>query len=186
MFLQMIFLIALALALDAFAVTAGIGASLRGLSVRASLRLAFHFGLFQFFMPLFGWLASERLVSLIEAYDHWIALLILSFVGARMIFSGLKKEKGKHYKQDPTRGWSLLSLAVATSLDALAVGFTLATLNLNILGAAAIIGLTAFCLTMAAAALSHYLGRLAGRWAEVLGGFILILIGWRIFLSHLG
>lgn len=182
----MIFLIALALALDAFAVTAGIGASFHGLSPRASFRLAFHFGLFQFFMPLLGWLAGGRVVRLIETFDHWVAFFILALVGGRMIYSAWGKRAEKRLQPDPTKGWSLFALSVATSLDALAVGFTLAALELNILMAAAIIGLTAFSLTMVAAQLSPYLGHLAGRWAEFIGGLILIAIGLRILLSHLG
>jgi len=181
----MIILIAFALALDAFAVTAGIGANLKGLSLRASLRLAFHFGLFQFFMPLLGWLAGEGLVNLIQNFDHWVAFFILALVGGRMVISGLKGQKRPASEADLTKGWPLLLLAVATSLDALAVGFTLATLSINIFTAAALIGLVAFSLTLLAAGLSPYLGRLAGRWAELLGGLILIGIGLRILMTHL-
>ncbi len=91
----MIFLIALALALDAFAVTAGIGASLHGLSSRASFRLAIHFGLFQFLMPLLGWLAGGRVVSLIKNFDHWVAFFILALVGGHMISSAWRKQAEK-------------------------------------------------------------------------------------------
>ncbi len=182
----MIFLIALALALDAFAVTAGIGASLHGLTLGASLRLALHFGLFQFFMSLLGWLAGGRVISLIENFDHWAAFFILALVGGRMIYFGWRKQPEKKFRSDPTRGWFLFLLSVATSLDALAVGFTLATLKINILMAAIIIGLIAFILTMIAACLSSYIGYLAGRWAEFFGGLILIAIGLRILMSHLG
>lgn len=181
----MIFLIALALALDAFAVTTGIGASQKRLKLRDSLRLAFHFGLWQFFMPLLGWVAGEEVVTMIEAYDHWVAFLILAFIGGRMIFSGLKSQGEIKVNRDPTRGWSLLLLSIATSLDALAVGFSLATIEANIWFAALIIGLTAFSMTLIAAGLSPFLGRLAGRSAEILGGLILLAIGWRILISHL-
>lgn len=182
----MILLIALALALDAFAVTAGIGASLHGLSFRASFRLAFHFGLFQFFMPLLGWLAGGRLISLIGNFDHWVAFFILALVGGRMIYSGWRQQADKQLHSDITKGWSLIGLSVATSLDALAAGFSLAALEINIFMAAIIIGLTAFILTILAASLSPYLGRLAGRWAEFLGGLILLAIGLRILIAHLG
>ncbi|MCX7974658.1 MAG: manganese efflux pump MntP family protein [Candidatus Aminicenantes bacterium] len=182
----MIFLIALALALDAFAVTTGIGASQRGLKFRDSFRLAFHFGLFQFLMPLVGWLAGEEVIAWIETYDHWVAFCLLAFVGSRMIFSGFKSDQSIKIKRDPTRGWSLVLLSVATSLDALAVGFSLATIDINIWLSALLIGITAFLMTLVAAGLSPYLGRLAGRWAELVGGIILIGIGLRIVISHLG
>lgn len=182
----MIFLIALALALDAFAVTAGIGVSQKSLNLRDSLRLAFHFGLWQFFMSLLGWVAGEEVVSMIEAYDHWVAFFILAFVGGRMILSGIRSQGEIRAKRDPTRGWSLLLLSIATSLDALAVGFSLATMEINIWFSALIIGLTAFLMTLIAAGLSPFLGRLAGRFAEILGGLILLAIGLRILISHLG
>ncbi len=182
----MIFLIALALALDALAVTVGIGASRRGLSWRPALRLAFHFGFFQFIMPILGWLAGEKIIGLIQHLDHWLAFSILAIVGSRMIFSGLKKTPEKmKISYDQTKGVPLIFLSVATSLDALAVGLSLPAMNISIWSAASIIGCVAFALTLVAAGLSPYLGRVAGQRAEVVGGLILIGIGLRILILHI-
>ncbi len=181
----MIFFIAVALALDAFAVTTGIGASLRGLSSRASLRLAFNFGLFQFFMPLLGFAAGERIISLIQDFDHWVSFLVLGFVGGRMIFSAVRNGQVRPSNEDQTKGMPLIFLSVATSLDALAVGFTFPALRIPVVFGASVIGVVAFSLTLLAAGLSRYLGRLAGKSAEIIGGLTLIGIGLRILISHL-
>lgn len=181
----MIFFIALALALDAFAVTIGIGTSLHGLNWRASLRLAFHFGFFQFIMPILGFAVGERIISLVRDFDHWIAFLILGFVGSRMVISALKNGQARPLNEDRTKGMALIFLSVATSLDALAVGLTLPALRIPILFGASVIGVVAFNLTLLAAVLSRYLGRLAGKGAEIMGGLALIGVGLRIVLTHL-
>jgi putative Mn2+ efflux pump MntP len=178
--------LALALAMDAFAVSLGLGLSLRPASSGQTFRLAFHFGLFQFLMPVLGWAAGETLIRHIEKYDHWVAFALLLGVGGKMIFESLRPEPGLESKRsDPTRGVSLLALSVATSLDALAVGLSLAALRVAIVFPAVVIGIVAYAMTVLGVKIGPALGRIIGRRAELLGGVILILIGIKILVDHL-
>jgi len=125
-----VLLIALGLAMDAFAVALGVGATRRDVWFRPGFRLSFHFGLFQFMMPVIGWGVGATIVQFIADYDHWIAFGLLAYVGGKMIKESF--EKGHHASSaDPTRSWTLLMLAVATSIDALAVGLSLAMQSPN-------------------------------------------------------
>ncbi|MDI6846133.1 MAG: manganese efflux pump MntP family protein [Candidatus Saccharicenans sp.] len=178
--------IALALAVDAFAVTLGLACSPSGLNRRQVFRLAFHFGFFQFLMPVIGWFIGENLLKLISSYDHWVAFGLLLVVGLRMIRESFRDENEKYRGTDPTRGWSLLVLALATSQDALATGLSLAVIGINIWVASLVIGLTAFSMTWSASKVGPLLGRVFGRRAELAGGLILILIGFKILFDHLG
>jgi len=177
--------IALALALDAFAVTVGLSCSPPGLNRRQAFRLAFHFGLFQFIMPLIGWFIGDKLLKLIFRYDHWVAFGFLLIVGLKMIIGSFHKESERNSNQDQTSGWPLLLLALATSQDALAVGLSIAFIGINLWLACSVIGLTAFLMTILASRLGPLLGRVFGRKAELAGGFILILIGIKIIIDHL-
>jgi putative Mn2+ efflux pump MntP len=178
--------IALALAMDAFAVSLGLACALRGLTRPQSFRLAFHFGLFQFGMPILGWLAGTRLLGLIARFDHWVAAGLLAFVGGRMIYESFHlSEAEKAGRPDQTRGQALLLLAVATSIDALAVGLSLGVVSVPILVPALIIGLVCFGVTLAGAKLGPLVGRVLGKWAELAGGLALIGIGARILVGHL-
>jgi manganese efflux pump family protein len=177
--------LAVALAMDAFAVAVATGVSLRTVSGRQTFRLAYHFGLFQALMPILGWAAGRTFVGAIEAFDHWAAFGLLAFVGGHMLWEALRGE-GQHAGSDPTRGLSLIILSLATSLDALAVGLSLSLLGISIWWPALVIGLV--CTAITAAGL--HLGRLAataarlGRWAEALGGLVLLAIGLRILFQH--
>ena len=178
--------LALALALDAFAVSLGLGLSLNPATGRQTFRLAFHFGLFQFLMPVVGWAAGETLVRYIEKYDHWVAFALLLGVGGKMISESLKPERDVDTRRsDPTRGVSLLVLSLATSVDALAVGLSLAALRVDIIFPAVVIGIVAFTMTVLGMRLGPALGKVIGRRAELLGGVILILIGIKILIDHL-
>jgi len=182
--LFLVFAIALALAMDAFAVSVGISSSLETITKRQTLRLALHFGFFQFMMPLVGWYAAKNiLVRYIEPFDHWVAFSLLVIVGGKMIYESFKR--GKKIKADPTKSISLLVLSVATSIDALAVGLSLAALHVAILYPAVVIGLVAFFMTVLGVKIGPFLGRLAGKRAGLLGGLILILIGVKTLLDHL-
>ena len=150
---------------------------------RQVFRLSFHFGLFQGVMPVLGWLAGFGLVRYIEAVDHWIAFGLLAFVGIRMIRSGASGSD--ELKYDPSRGWSLVTLSVATSIDAFAVGLSLAMLQVEIWYPCMVIGLITAALSVIGIFLGRILGSMAGRWMEVAGGCLLILIGIRILFSHL-
>jgi putative Mn2+ efflux pump MntP len=178
--------VALALAMDAFAVSLGLGMSLKPATGGQTFRLAFHFGLFQFLMPIIGWAAGESFVRYIGAYDHWVAFGLLIAVGGKMIFESFRREKKpKSETPDPTRGASLFILSVATSLDALAVGLSLAALHVAIIFPAGVIGIVAFTITVLGMKIGPLLGKVIGKRAELLGGIILILIGIKILADHL-
>ena len=180
-----VLLIAVGLAMDCFAVSLGIGASEHINSLRPALRLAFHFGLFQAMMPVIGWLAGRSVEQLISGFDHWIAFGLLAFVGLRMIRSGLSTAEVGTISKDPSRGRTMVMLSVATSIDALAVGISLAALKVQIVYPAIVIGLTTLTLSLIALALGRKLGERLGNRMEILGGLILIAIGVRVVLSHL-
>jgi putative Mn2+ efflux pump MntP len=178
-----VLLIAIGLAMDAFAVSLGAGATRFVNGPRPIFRLSFHFGLFQALMPLLGWISGTLIAGYISAWDHWLAFALLAFVGIRMVRSGADKD-GECYEVDPSRGGTLIMLSVATSIDAFAVGLSLAMLSVNILYPAAVIGVVALALSAAGLALGHRLGCQFGKSMEVVGGFILVMIGLRVVLSH--
>lgn len=178
--------LALALAMDCFSVALGLACGLKGLSAGQTLRLAVFFGGFQFGMPVLGWLAGEKLVRVIGSFDHWVAFGLLALVGGKMIFEAFHvDEEAKAGRPDQSRGWPLLVLSLATSIDALAVGLSLGLMGLPVVQSAAIIGAGSFAMTIVGAKLGPVFGRAAGRWAEVLGGAVLIGIGVRILAGHL-
>lgn len=179
-----VFLIAVGMAMDAFAVCIGAGTQVRTAGPRAIFRLAFHFGLFQFLMPILGWFAGTTVLPYISAYDHWVAFGLLGFVGIRLIRSGFDTNNDNP-PPDPSRGWTLVILALATSIDALAVGFSLGLVGLTIWYPAIVIGLVTAVLSWLGIILGNRLGKLFGKRMEILGGIILIMIGVRILLAHL-
>jgi len=180
-----IFLIALGLAMDAFAVALSGGFSAGKVTKRQTLRLAFHFGLFQFLMPILGWAAGLTVQNLIQAYDHWVAFALLAGIGGKMVYESFRQEKNEGRKPDITRGASLVLLSLATSIDALAVGLSLSLLRVRILYPSTVIGVVCFALTALGFAFGSRLGRLLGRRMELLGGMVLIGIGVRILIEHL-
>jgi len=179
-----IFLIALALSMDAFSVAIAMGAAGRGHAAGAVIRLATAFGLFQFVMPILGWLLGRTVVSYIEDYDHWIAFALLIIVGLHMIKEYFDKEE-KERTKDPTKGWSLLVLSIATSIDALAVGVSLAFFDVNIYYASAIIGVVCFTITALGMIFGRALSRVLGKKAELIGAIVLIAIGIKIVVEHM-
>jgi putative Mn2+ efflux pump MntP len=176
--------ISLGLAMDAFAVSIAAGLSIGSVTARHSFRLAFHFGLFQFMMPVIGWVLGRELVQYIADYDHWLAFGLLCLVGGKMLRDSLSSSNPKD-KRDPTRGILLVVLSVATSIDALAVGLSLAFLRVEIWRPSLLIGIVAATLSVIGISLGNRLGPRLGRWAELTGGCILIFIGIRILFSHL-
>jgi len=177
---------AVALAMDCFAVTLGMACGATGLTMRQAARAALYFGGFQFLITVLGRLAGDRLIGLIRNGDHRAAFGLLALVGGRMIYEAFEmSEDEKASRPDRTRGRRMILLALATSIDALAVGLSLGVVRTGILYPATVIGATSFVLTMAGAKLGPIVGRLAGRWAELLGGLILIGIGVKILVEHL-
>jgi len=178
-----IFGIAVALAMDAFAVALAAGAVLNPLTGRQLFRFGFHFGLFQLLMPIAGWLAGLAVQQWISAYDHWIAFVLLAVVGGRMIHEAFEEAEEK-VSTDPTKGITLIMLSVATSIDALAVGLSLAMLGVSVWLPAAVIGLVAGVLTVCGMLLGRRLGAKWGKRVEILGGLVLCGIGLKILLEH--
>jgi putative Mn2+ efflux pump MntP len=176
--------IAVGLAMDAFAVAIVAGLTIEHLTRGHVFRLAFHFGLFQFLMPIAGYLAGRTVSGYIGGIDHWVAFGLLSCVGGKMLWES-RREHGGRARADPTRGWRLVTLAVATSLDALAVGLSLAMLRVSVWMPSVVIGLVAAALTAVGIGFGKRLGARLGRWAEALGGAVLLAIGLKIVVSHL-
>ena len=179
-----LFLIAIGLAMDAFAVSIGIGTTGMANTPRPIFRLSFHMGLFQGLMTFIGWLLGESIVGFISGIDHWIAMGLLAFVGIRMIRSGMNPGEETR-SDDPSRGGSLMLLSVATSIDALAVGLSLAMLDVHILGVSVVIAAVTLLLSVVGLLAGNLLGVRFGKRMEILGGIILIGIGLRILFSHL-
>ncbi len=182
-FITLLF-IAFALALDAFAVSLSTGAYLVKADARQTFRMAFHFGLFQFLMPIIGWLAGSTFASLIESVDHWIAFGLLGIIGGHMIWNAFSNEDDV-IRKDMTKGWALMSLSVATSIDALAVGLSLSCINVQIIGPAVLIGVIAGLMSLLGIRLGERVSHAFGTHMEYIGGIILVLIGSRILLEHL-
>jgi len=178
--------IAIALSMDAFAVAVVTGLTLQPLTKRQLFRMSFHFGLFQALMPMVGWLAGRAVREHIASLDHWVAFALLAFVGLRMIKEAFEEKSPERVPNDPTKGWDLVALSVATSIDALAVGLSLGMVETTILLPALIIGLVTGTLTLAGMLLGSRIGELWSRRVEVLGGVILIAIGVKIVLEHAG
>ncbi len=179
-----VLLLAVGLAMDACVVSAGAGASGRSSGGWATFRLGFHFGLFQFFMPILGWFAGATISGAIAEFDHWIAFGILGIVGVRMIRAGLKAEDDTG-TDDPSKGWSLIMLSFATSIDALAVGFSLAMIKVDIWFPAVVIGIVTAAMSVAGLKLGARLGARFGKRMEVVGGVILVFVGAHIVFEHL-
>jgi putative Mn2+ efflux pump MntP len=178
--------IAVALAMDAFAVAIAAGLQLRPLNGRHVFRLSFHFGLFQALMPILGWLAGSTVQRYIAAYDHWLALALLGFIGGKMIYESRHHGEEERAGADPTRGWTLVGLSFATSIDALAVGLSLAMLRVSIWVPSVVIGVVcaAFTVTGMLIARGAAPGRAWSRRVELVGGLVLIAIGFKIVLEH--
>ncbi len=178
-----ILLIAISMAMDAFAVCLVAGSLGQAANPRPVFRLSFHFGLFQFLMPILGWLAGRTLEPLIRNYDHWVAFALLAFVGVHMIQAALFGEESA--RPDPSRGWTLVLLSIAVSIDALAVGLSLGVLGISVWYPAFIIGIVTGLLSLLALRIGQDFGTRLGKPVEVIGGVVLIVIGLRILLSHL-
>ena len=182
-FLTLLF-IAFALGIDAFAVSLSTGAYLVKADARQTFRMSFHFGLFQALMPMLGWAGGTAFANMIEQVDHWLAFALLGVVGGRMVWNSFHGE-GNEILRDLTRGWSLVSLSVATSIDALAVGLSLAMVNVHIAVPALVIGIVAGAMSLIGIRLGERVSGRIGTHMEFIGGVILILIGARIVFEHL-
>ena len=182
-----IWLLAVSLAMDCFSVSITSGIIMRRICWRIILIMSFFFGLFQAMMPLLGWLAASRFEHLIEDYDHWIASGLLFFLGIRMIKESFSDEEEHHF--NPTRLMVILTLAVATSIDALAVGISFAFMGMDsiqdILNPILIIGIVSFVFSVIGNLTGVFFGKRVNLRAELWAGVILIGIGVKILFEHL-
>ena len=177
-------LIAISLGMDCFAVSLCAGTANHENNWRYRFRIAFHFGLFQGGMTYLGWLVGTTIAQLVANYDHWIAFVLLIWIGVRMIREGIDTNQDA-CPTNPSRGTTLIMLSIATSIDALAIGLSLAMLQTNILHASLLIGFVSIILSLIGLAIGNRLGNLFGKRMEIIGGLILSFIGIRILFTHL-
>lgn len=182
-----IWLLAVSLAIDCFTVSVASGIILRQIRWRTFFTMAFFFGFFQAFMPLLGWFGARSFQHLIEAYDHWVAFGLLVFLGCRMIREYFKDSEEQNF--DPTRLKVILVLAVATSIDALAVGISLAFTGYKTLTVLAYplfaIGIASFVISLVGSLIGIFFGKRFNFRMELFGGLVLICIGVKILIEHL-
>lgn len=183
-----LFLIGVGLSMDAFAVSICKGLGMSRLNMRQAAVISLFFGGFQALMPLIGWALGSQLTDFIAPIDHWIAFGLLAFVGGKMLWDAFHEDDEDEGVQADEKLdlKELLMLAIATSIDALAVGITFAFLQVAIVPSITIIGLTTFVISFAGVAVGHFFGARFEKPATIVGGVVLILIGVKILLEHLG
>jgi putative Mn2+ efflux pump MntP len=172
--------IAFSLSLDAFAVATVAGVTLGAPSRRQRFRLSFHFGVFQALMLAGGWYLGSAVARLLHGFDAWVAFALLALVGGNIVHNALRGEAEERRQFDPTRGWDLVFLSVGTSLDALAVGISLAMVNSLIVRSALVVGFVAYGMTLLGLGIGQRIGAIWGRRCELFGGFLLIGMGLNI------
>ena len=183
-----LFLIGVGLSMDAFAVSVCKGLGMEKINKKPAFLIGLYFGGFQALMPFLGWALGIRFQKYITSVDHWIAFFLLLFIGGKMVIEAVRDKDVQEIgaKDLPLDHKEMLLLAVATSIDALAVGITFAFLNVSIMEACLIIGCTTFVLSVIGVVVGNFFGTRYKRKAEIAGGVILILIGLKILLEHLG
>ncbi len=179
-----IYLIGIGLAADACAVSLSSGLVIKHIKFNKAVKIALAFGIFQGIMPLIGWLTGLTFRESIIQVDHWIAFVLLTAIGGKMIYQACQQEETQA-KFNPLDNYTLLGLAIATSIDALAVGLSLSVLKISIFFAAAIIGIITFWLSLISVYLGHKWGNLCKFKLELIGGIMLIFIGGKILIDHL-
>ena len=175
--------LAFGLAADAFAVSLTSGILIQRIKINKALKIALFFGGFQCLMPIMGWVAGINFSHLIANIDHWIAFGLLSFIGGKMIYESFQLEK-EGEKFNPLDSYTLLVLAIATSIDAFAAGLGLSLLKSSIILAATLIGIITFCLSFLGVFIGHKIGDKLNNKIEIMGGLILIFIGSKTLLEH--
>lgn len=178
--------VGIGLAMDAFAVSICKGLKMRKINYTHTLIIALFFGGFQALMPLIGWLLGKQFETYIVSIDHWIAFALLAFIGGKMIYESFKKEEEDSSETEKLDLKELTVMAIATSIDALAVGITFAFFQVNIISAISIIGVITFVICTAGVIIGHNFGAKYKNKAELAGGIVLVVIGLKILLEHLG
>lgn len=185
-----LFLIGVSLSMDAFAVAICHGLSMPKLNLRHGVVIALFFGGFQALMPFLGWILGSQFARYIESVDHWVAFALLALIGGNMVREALSNEEEEEETACATADRldlkRLFMMAIATSIDALAVGVTFAFFRVPILPAITIIGITTFCISLGGVVVGNYFGTRYKKRAEITGGVVLILLGAKILLEHLG
>ena len=179
-------ILAFGMSMDAFAAAIGKGASLQRPGLREALRIGLIFGAIEALTPLIGWGVGIAASRYVMAWDHWVAFTLLLVLGGRMILEGFRKQDEECEAPQRHGFWLLAMTAVATSLDAMAVGVGLAFLQVNIVTTALAIGASTLVMASAGILLGRFLGPVMGKWAEIFGGVVLIGIGTSILVEHLG
>ena len=188
MFIEL-FLLGIGLAMDAFAVSVCKGLGMRRLNKKQTLIIGLYFGGVQALMPLIGWLLGSQFQKYITSIDHWIAFILLGFIGGKMMIEAIREwneEETVDVIDAPLDHKNMLVLAVATSIDALAVGITFAFLDTPIIEAITIIGITTMIISIIGVVVGNFFGSRYKSKAEFIGGLILVLLGLKILLEHLG
>lgn len=180
-----LFIIAVGLSMDAFAVAVCKGLSLKKVSIKACVTAGLYFGILQALMPLIGFTVGSCFAESIKAIDHWIAFILLSFIGGNMVRGSFKKEDCRPAQEVGLEFREMLLLAIATSIDALAVGVSFAFLSVDIVPAVSFIGIITFTLSAAGVLIGNMFGMRFKSKAELVGGMILIVMGVKILLEHL-
>ncbi|MDR3209907.1 MAG: manganese efflux pump MntP family protein [Oscillospiraceae bacterium] len=181
-----LFLIAVGLSMDAFAVAVCSGLSMERASLRKALTVGLYFGAFQAGMPLLGYLVGSRFADKITALDHWLAFALLAFIGGKMVWGSFAKQPPAAREEASLKFKRMLPLALATSVDALAVGVSFSFLNVQIAPAASLIGVTAFGLSAAGVKIGNAFGARLKTKAELVGGLLLVFMGLKLLLEHTG
>lgn len=184
-----LFLIAVGLSMDAFAVSVCKGLGMKHINFKVAVVLALFFGGFQALMPVIGWALGSQFLWLISPIDHWIAFILLAIIGGKMLWEAFHDDEDDSDDSSDANVIDLgeyLMLAIATSIDALAMGISFAALSVNIVAAASFIGVITFVLTLAGVAVGHFFGARYEKPATIVGGVVLILIGLKVLLEHLG
>ena len=181
-----ILIIAIGLSMDAFSVSIALSLKFCQMTYKQSLRICFFFGFFQFIMPVIGFYAGSYFQNIVRTFDHWVAFSLLCAVGIKMFIDSFKKEdEDDESEKDPTKGWMIIVLSVATSIDAVAVGFSFAMLRTSIILPSIIIGVICFILSFLGSLAGRKLGKSSSKWVERFGGIVLIIIGMKIVFDHI-
>lgn len=180
-----ILLLGISLSMDAFAVSVCKGLSMKEINWKKAIIIGLYFGIFQALMPVIGYILGSTFESLVTNIDHWIAFVLLVLIGGNMIREALSKEENDNYNDDVDFK-TMSILAIATSIDALAIGITFAFLNVNVSFAVTLIGITTFIISLIGVKLGNKFGSNYKSKAGIAGGIVLILIGIKILLEHLG
>ena len=181
-----LFLIAIGLSMDAFAVAICNGLTLKKVTIKNSLIIGLYFGIFQALMPLIGYIVGSQFSDMIVNIDHWIAFILLGIIGGKMIMDSLEKDCSENEEETSLKFSKMLPLAIATSIDALAVGVSFAFLKVEIISSISLIGITTLVISMIGVKIGNVFGTKFKSKAEFVGGVILVLIGLKILLEHTG